>query len=139
MAGSRESAASVAAGAPISSTPARAAPTKAPRRLFMTCSSIRRASGGDLGVGGDSGLEHAVGIRDGDLDAEDQVHALLLRLHVARRVLGGRADLADGALEATARERIDRDRGRLPDLHATDVGLGKIGAQPHVARPTSVA
>src|SRR6266498_753068 len=84
----------------------------------------RRHGSPDLGVGGHPRLQDALGVVQHDLDPEDQVHAFLPRLHVLRRELGLRRDLADAPRERPAGIGVHAHPGGIPHLDPADLLLG---------------
>src|SRR5439155_25449661 len=95
-------------------------------------SMLRLRPGSEDRVGRHAGLEGALEVREADLDAEDEVHALLPRLHVLRRELRLGCDLGDLAREGAPRERVHGDRRGLAEPDPADVSLGHVRPHPHV-------
>src|SRR5713101_5041971 len=88
----------------------------------------------DIGVRGQPRLEQAVRVIDLDLDAEDEVDALLLGLDVTRGELRLGGDLDEAAGEDAVGEGVHAQRGRVADLEPPHLRLRHVGAQPRVLR-----
>src|SRR4051794_1237860 len=75
-------------------------------------------------VGRHSRLQHAVGIADRELDAEDELQSLLGRLDILWRELCLVADLRDAGRERAAGERVDVHVRRIPESEPADLRFG---------------
>src|SRR5712691_292728 len=93
-------------------------------------SMLRLGPGSEDRVGRHAGLEGALEVREADLDAEDEVHALLLRLHVLRRELRLGRDLGDLAGEGARRKRVHGDLRGLAEPDPADLSLGHVRPHP---------
>src|SRR6516164_8128938 len=86
------------------------------------------ARGVQFDIGGHPRQDAARTVVDPHLYAEDLVHSLLARLHVARQELGLLVDLLDAAAERLVGEGIDADLRFLAHAYAADFGLGNVNA-----------
>ena len=77
-----------------------------------------------------AGLENALAVVDGDLDAVDELGALVRRLHVARRELGLRRDERDAAFEPIA--GVGDDGGGLIERDVRHERLFDVDTGPRV-------
>src|SRR5712692_10539436 len=91
------------------------------RRVSWRVTTAQPSS--DIGVRGQPRLEQAVRVVDLDLDAEDEVDALLLGLDVARGELRLGRDLDQPAREDAIGKGIHAEPGPIADLETSHLGL----------------
>src|SRR5690349_12062690 len=77
-------------------------------------------------VHGHTGLQQAARVYDAQLDPEDEVLAVPLRLDVARREFGDRVDRRNRGRERLPRKGIGGDGRGLPDGDAAEVALEDV-------------
>ena len=81
--------------------------------------------------GGHAGFEDAAGIVDVDLDAEDEMFAIVGGLDIAGKEFALRCDLLDGAGEAPG-EAFDADFGGLTEVDAGEACFGNPDSDPEL-------
>ena len=86
--------------------------------------------GGECHICRHAGAEIAVFIVEADFHAEDLLQAFPGGLHVARRELGGAADLLDVARKVPVGERIDSHANCQPDPDFSQPRFGHEDAHP---------
>ena len=75
-------------------------------------------------------LEEGVAVLERDLDAVDELHALVAGLDVLGRELGARGDEGDASLPHLA--VVGHDLGLLAEPQAGEVGLRDVRVEPGV-------
>src|SRR5215831_6055555 len=79
---------------------------------------------------GHAGLEEPVRVVEPDLDAVDELHPLVPRLHVLRRELRLRRD--EGHLSRPALAAVGDDLGRSGEPDPAEIGLGDVDGEPRL-------